>query len=58
MVISLQDLQKIKADPMMDPRVPRDFVQRIDRVSCGVAVSAHWIRNNCEAADRIIVDWG
>jgi hypothetical protein len=57
MVISLQDLQKIKADPMMDPRLLRDFVQRIDRYPVVLPLSGVRIPNETvKQTNRVILN--
>jgi len=57
MVISQDDLQKINANPMMDPRLLRTFLQRIDRYPVVLPLSGVRIPNNTvKQTNRIILN--
>lgn len=57
MVVSLDDLQKIEDDPMMDPRLLKGFLERIDRYPVVLPLSGVRIPNQTiKQTNRIILN--
>src|SRR5258705_5812345 len=57
MVVSLDDLQKIEDDPMMDPRLLRGFLEKIDRYPVVLPLSGVRIPNHTiKQTNRIILN--
>jgi hypothetical protein len=57
MVVSLDDLQKIEDDPMMDPRLLKGFLEKIDRYPVVLPLSGVRIPNHTiKQTNRIILN--